>query len=56
MITQQKTYEPGETATFFCLSAAPKPTDCGNGSVLIEMDTKHVFLFDEEHKIWYQYI
>ena len=43
---------------FFCLSSDEKPTDkfngikITNGSVLIEMDTKKIYMFDEENKVW----
>lgn len=45
---------------FFGLSTDEKPTDevedikITNGSVFIEMDTKKIFMFDEEHKIWFE--
>jgi len=43
---------------FFGLSTDEKPIDkingieIANGSVFIEIDTKEVFMFDEEHKTW----
>lgn len=43
---------------FFGLSTDEKPTDkhngikIVNGSVFVEMDTKKIYMFDEEHKVW----
>ena len=34
------------------LSTDEKPIDVGNASAFYEMDTKKVFLFDEENKTW----
>ena len=37
----------------YCLSGYTKPTDgIGNGSILIEMDTSKVYIFDEENIQW----
>ena len=37
----------------FCLSTDTKPTDgIGNGSVMIEMDTSKVYIFDEDNSQW----
>lgn len=39
-----------------CLSTDEKPVDnIGNGSVLLEMDTSKVYLFDEENSIWKEF-
>lgn len=35
-----------------CLSTDTKPTDWENGSVLIEIDTGKVYVYDEENTIW----
>lgn len=36
-----------------CLSTDSKPTDnIGNGSILLEMDTAKLFIFDETGTIW----
>ena len=35
-----------------CLSTDEKPSDVGNGSSLIEMDTGTVYFFDENAKQW----
>ena len=36
-----------------CLSTDTKPTeDIANGSVLIEMDTKKVYMFDGDNALW----
>ena len=34
------------------LSTDPKPTDVGNASIFYEMDTKKVFMFDEQTGVW----
>lgn len=35
------------------LSTDTKPTtDVRNGSVFVEMDTKKIYLFDEQNKLW----
>lgn len=36
-----------------CLSTDTKPTTgIANGSILIEMDTKKIFMFDETNSTW----
>lgn len=37
------------------LAADVKPTDCGNGSDFIEMDTGTVYFFDEESTTWVEF-
>lgn len=37
------------------LSTDVKPTDCANGSVFIEMDTKKLYFFDETNSQWRQF-
>lgn len=37
---------------FIGLSTDTKPTDVCNASIFYEMDTKKVFLFDEQNGIW----
>lgn len=39
----------------YCLSSDSKPADVDNGSVLIEMDTKKVYFFDEENHTWREF-
>lgn len=34
------------------LSTDEKPTDVPNATPFLEMDTKKIFLFDEENKAW----
>ncbi len=49
MITpfNEKTYE------YYALSTDEKPTEgVGNGSVLLEMDTCTVYIFDAQNKQW----
>lgn len=38
--------------TFFGLSTDSKPTDCGNGSVFIEMDTGKAYFFNAAAGVW----
>ena len=38
-----------------CLAADTKPTDVGNGSCLIEMDTGKVYFFDEAGNQWKEF-
>ena len=39
-----------------CLSTDTKPTAyIANGSMLLEMDTGKVFMFDEEHTQWEEF-
>ena len=39
-----------------CLSTDVKPTSgLANGSILIEMDTSKVFLFDEQNSLWREF-
>ena len=35
-----------------CLSTDTKPTDWENGSILLEMDTKKVYIFDAANSTW----
>lgn len=35
-----------------CLSTDTKPTTFANGSILIEMDTKKIFMFNETGSEW----
>ena len=39
-------------ADFIGLSTDKKPTDVANTSFFYEMDTKKMFLFDEENQRW----
>ena len=39
----------------FCLSTDTKPAEAVNGSVLIEMDTGDVYLFDGDSEDWVKY-
>lgn len=34
------------------LSTDEKPKDCKNASVFYEMDTKKMYLFDEQNHVW----
>ena len=35
-----------------CLSTDPKPMNWDNGSKLIEMDTKVLYLYDKQNGVW----
>ena len=35
-----------------CLSGDDKPTNVGNGSILLEIDTKKIYIFDKENETW----
>ena len=35
-----------------CLSTDTKPTDWGNGSRLLEMDTSKLYMYDAENHEW----
>lgn len=35
-----------------CLSTDAKPMDWENGSILLEMDTGNVFIFDKDNTTW----
>lgn len=37
---------------FYGLYTDVKPTDANNADIFYEMDTKKVFLFDAENKVW----
>lgn len=43
----QKQYIEGS-----CLSTDTKPTDVANGSVMLEMDTSKVYMYDEDNSQW----
>ena len=38
----------------FGLSSDEKPTDVNNASLFYEMDTKKMFMFDEENIVWHE--
>lgn len=35
-----------------CTSSDSKPTDVANGSILMEMDTSQLYMFDEDAGAW----
>ena len=41
----------GQTV-IYQLSTDAKPDHAANGTVLLEMDTAKVFVYDEENKLW----
>lgn len=57
MITADKSLQTVDgvltgNVTFFGLSTDSKPTDCGNGSVFIEMDTGKGYFFNAAGLTW----
>lgn len=53
MITEIGNYNIGRIPSDFVgLSTDTKPTDVENASTFYEMDTKTVFLYDEENEQW----
>lgn len=54
MVTIFHSYADGQcVADCYGLSTDTKPLDVCNASTFYEMDTKAVFMFDEENKVWY---
>lgn len=37
---------------YVCLSTDTKPTKATNGSMLIEMDTKDIYVYDADNEQW----
>lgn len=37
---------------YVCLSTDDKPTRATNGSMLIEMDTKDIYIYDADNEEW----
>lgn len=52
MITNPMTYDAPTVVTLYGLSTDEKPLIYGNASVFYEMDTKKIFMFDAENKVW----
>ena len=50
MVTQE--YNQSSRQVIYLASTDAKPTDCDNGSVVIEVDTGKRFLFDKENATW----
>ena len=50
----------GETTSMVmngtCLSTDDKPLNVGNGSILLEMDTSKVYLYDLKNKVWREWV
>ena len=46
----QKTYNNHREGT--CLSTDTKPTDWDSGSILMEIDTSKVYIYDAENEQW----
>ena len=54
MISNANGSRGGYPEKLFGLSTDTKPTDVNNASVFYEMDTKKVFMFDAEDKVWFE--
>ena len=52
MITATTDIHGVQPAELYGLSTDTKPTNVNNASVFYEMDTKKMFLFDEENARW----
>ena len=53
MITKYSTFADGKCACdLYGLSTDAKPVDVCNASTFYEMDTKKLYMFDEEHARW----
>lgn len=59
MLSYSKAQDRGGTKRYVegsCLSTDTKPTtDISNGSMLLEMDTGKIFVFDEENSEWKEF-
>lgn len=51
-INWYKRVEGKDLVELSCLSTDTKPTNCANGSILIEMDTGSIYMFDEAGTEW----
>lgn len=52
-ITEVKIINKGKAVVEgVCLSTDAKPTKYGNGSVLMEMDTSTLYMYDEDNETW----
>lgn len=47
---KQKKYTAHREGT--CLSSDTKPTDWAGGSVLLEIDTSKVYIYDQQNSVW----
>ena len=52
MVTYRYSADNPQMTTLFGLSTDEKPVDCKNADIFYEMDTKYIYLFDEENKQW----
>lgn len=52
MVTQE--YNSSSIQILYLSSSDSKPTNCDNGSVVVEVDTGKTFRFDAEHITWYE--
>ena len=55
MISSTDNGSVGELA-YACLSTDTKPTNCGNGALLLEIDTSKIYVYDEQHAIWREWV
>jgi hypothetical protein len=53
MITENSTYANDRCVhDYIGLSTDEKPLVCANASTFYEMDTKKLFMFDAQNKVW----
>lgn len=53
MITYTDSYNSGtHSYDMYGLSTDEKPIDVGNASTFYEMDTKKLYMFDAQNKVW----
>lgn len=53
MITRYNSYgEQSRAYDMYGLSTDEKPMDVGNASTFYEMDTKTLYMYDAQNKIW----
>ena len=48
----RSTYTINGQTQIYQLSTDAKPDHAANGTVLLEMDTAKIFVYDEENKLW----
>ena len=53
--TQEVAGQMTTNVTLYGLSTDSKPTDCGNGSAFVEMDTGKVYFFNAAAGTWAEF-
>lgn len=52
MLTQQ--LNENSIQILYCKSTDTKPTDCDNGSIIMEIDTSKYYKFSKSNTTWYE--